>query len=69
MKKFLMIVAIAATASMTGCASLDQNYAYVVDQEQVSKAENLKRQQRNVAHVVWINPPMVKQSYAEQPKP
>ncbi len=65
MKKLIVIAAVAAF-TMTGCASFDGQYAYVVDQEQVAKAENLKRQQRNVAHVVWLNPPMVKQQIAKQ---
>lgn len=65
MKKFI-VIAVVAAFSVTGCANLDGQYAYVVDQEQVTKAENLKRQQRNVAHVVWVNPPMKKQQMALQ---
>jgi outer membrane lipoprotein SlyB len=65
MKK-LTVIAVVAAIAMTGCANLDSQYAYVVDNEQVTKAENLKRQQRNVAHVVWVNPPMVKQQLAQQ---
>lgn len=67
MKK-LASIAVVAVFAITGCASVDNQYAYVVDQEQVTKAENLKRQQRNIAHVVWVNPPLVKQAIAEQPQ-
>ena len=68
MKKLAIFAALALSFTMTGCTTLDKQYTYVVDQEHVTKVENLKRQQRNVAHVVWVNPPMVKQEIAQQPK-
>lgn len=70
MKKNTVLVGVATLALMlTGCSTLDQNYAYVVDQELVNKAENSQRQHRQVAHVVWVNPPLKKVSSADLPKP
>ncbi len=69
MKKLTMMSFAAAALLLTGCATVQPDYAFVVDQDQVTKAENLKRQQRQVAHVVWVNPPVRKVALAEQPKP
>lgn len=67
MKKVVMMSIAAAALLLTGCATVQPDYAFVVDQDQVTKAENLKRQQRQVAHVVWVNPPMRKVAVTEQP--
>jgi hypothetical protein len=69
MKKTVLTVVAVTALLLTGCATVKPEYAFVVDQDQVSKADNLKRQQRQVAHVVWINPPVRKVALAEQPKP
>jgi outer membrane biogenesis lipoprotein LolB len=69
MKKTVLTVVAVTALLLTGCATVKPEYAFVVDQDQVSKEDNLKRQQRQVAHVVWINPPVRKVALAEQPKP
>ena len=65
----IMLLVTLGSLLLSGCATVKPDYAFVVDQDQVSKADNLKRQQRQVAHVVWINPPVRKVALAEQPKP
>lgn len=61
MKKYVYLTAITGMMlTMSGCSSLDQNVAYVIDQEQVNALENSQRQSRHIGHVVWVNPPMKK---------
>jgi hypothetical protein len=68
MKKNLLYVAVASLAfTVTGCATVDKNYAFVVDQEQLDKMENSQRKQRNLGHVVWVNPPVKKVEVAKTP--
>lgn len=69
MKKTVLTVVAVTAVLLTGCATVKPEYAFVVDQDQVAQADNLKRQQRQVAHVVWINPPVRKVALTEQPKP
>ncbi|OBP16207.1 hypothetical protein A5320_01965 [Rheinheimera sp. SA_1] len=66
MKKNLMYAAAASLVfTVTGCANVDKNYAFVVDQEQLDQLENSQRKQRNVGHVVWVNPPLKKVEMAK----
>lgn len=66
MKKNLIYVAAASLVfAVTGCANVDKNYAFVVDQEQLDQLENSQRKQRNVGHVVWVNPPLKKVEVAK----
>lgn len=69
MKKTVLTVVAVTAVLLTGCATVKPEYAFVVDPDQVAQADNLKRQQRQVAHVVWINPPVRKVALTEQPKP
>lgn len=69
MKKTVLTVVAVTAVLLTGCATVKPQYAFVVDQDQVAQADNLKRQQRQVSHVVWINPPLRKVALTEQPKP
>jgi len=66
MKKNLIYVAAASLVfTVTGCANIDKNYAFVVDQDQLEQLENSQRKQRNVGHVVWMNPPLKKVEVAK----
>ena len=67
MKKSFLVAIAAVGLVLGGCASQPQPYAFVVDQDKVTTADSLKRQQRNVAHVVWVNPPVRKVVLTEQP--
>lgn len=68
MKKNVMyMVAVSLVFAVTGCANIDKNYAFVVDQEQLDQLENSQRKQRNVGHVVWVNPPLKKVEVAKTP--
>ena len=67
MKKSFLVAIAAVGLVLGGCASQLQPYAFVVDQDKVTTADSLKRQQRNVAHVVWVNPPVRKVALTEQP--
>jgi hypothetical protein len=68
MKKNLLYVAIASLAfTVTGCATVDKNYAYVVDQEQLDQLDNSQRKQRHLGHVVWVNPPMKRVDTTKMP--
>jgi hypothetical protein len=66
-KKILYVAAASLVFTVTGCANVDKNYAFVVDQEQVDQLENSQRKQRNVGHVVWVNPPLKKVEVAKTP--
>jgi len=66
-KKILYVAAASLVFTVTGCANVDKNYAFVVDQEQVDQLENSQRKQRNVGHVVWVNPPLKKIEVAKTP--
>ena len=66
-KKLMYVVAASLVFTVTGCANVDKKYAFVVDQEQVDQLENSQRKQRNVGHVVWVNPPLKKVEVAKTP--
>lgn len=65
--KLLAIAAASVVLTVTGCATVDKNYAFVVDQDQVDQMENSQRKQRHLGHVVWVNPPMKKVESAKTP--
>lgn len=67
MKKSFLVAIAAVGLVLGGCASQPQPYTFVVDQDKVTTADSLKRQQRSVAHVVWVNPPVRKVALTEQP--
>ncbi len=67
MKKSFLVAIAAVGLVLGGCASQPQPYTFVVDQDKVTTADSLKRQQRHVAHVVWVNPPVRKVALTEQP--
>lgn len=59
MKNVIKFVVLGLGLSLVGCAHQPSNpQTFEVDKEQLSKAENNKKLNSHLAHVVWINPPL-----------
>jgi hypothetical protein len=59
MKHLTKFLVLGLGLSLVGCAHQPSNQpTFEVDKEQLSKAENNKKLNSHLAHVVWLNPPL-----------